>query len=176
MCGIAGKVYLDRRTITPGQLKTMSQKIIHRGPDDAGIYISSERKVGLVNRRLAIIDLTSAGHQPMIYKNRFVITYNGEVYNFQLERAKLEKEGYKFKSNSDTEVILALYDKYGVGFLKRLRGMFALAIYDDKEKTIFLARDRIGKKPLKYYFEKDVFIFASELKAILTQQEVRREV
>ena len=176
MCGIAGKVYFNKRSVTPGQLKAMSDKILHRGPDDSGIYISRDRKVGLVNRRLAIIDLTSAGHQPMLYKNRYVISYNGEVYNFQEERQKLEKEGYKFSSNTDTEVVLALYDKYGLGCLKRLRGMFAFAIYDDREKTIFLARDRIGKKPLKYYLDGQVFIFASELKAILTQPEIHRVV
>jgi len=176
MCGIAGKVYLSQGSVTPSELNAMSAKIIHRGPDDEGIFISPDRKIGLVNRRLAIIDLSKKGHQPMTYKNRFTITYNGEVYNFQEERLKLEKEGYVFKSKSDTEVILALYDKYGVNCLSRLRGMFAFAIYDEKEKTIFLARDRIGKKPLKYYFKEDVFIFASELKAILTQSEIRREI
>ncbi|OGM15572.1 asparagine synthase (glutamine-hydrolyzing) [Candidatus Woesebacteria bacterium RIFCSPLOWO2_01_FULL_43_11] len=176
MCGIAGKVYFDSRVVTPVQLRQLSEKIIHRGPDDDGVYVSGDKKVGLVNRRLAIIDLSKAGHQPMIYKNRYAITYNGEVYNFQEERRKLEKEGYVFKSNTDTEVILALYDKYGVSFLKRLRGMFAFAIYDDKEKTLFLARDRIGKKPLKYFIKGGTFIFASELKAILTQHEVKRAI
>lgn len=172
MCGISGKVYFDNRSVTPGQLNSMSTNIAHRGPDDKGIFISPDRKVGLVNRRLAIIDLTKAGHQPMSYKSRYVITYNGEVYNFQAERRKLQLEGYNFKSNTDTEVILALYDRYGPGCLKRLRGMFAFAIYDEIKKTIFLARDRIGKKPLKYYFGKGVFIFASELKAMLKQPEI----
>lgn len=173
MCGIAGKVYLDKRTVTSSQLKLMSSKIAHRGPDDEGIFVSRERKVGLANRRLAIIDLSCAGHQPMTYKNRYTITFNGEIYNFQEEKRKLEKEGCQFISNSDTEVILALYDKYGVGCLKRLRGMFAFAIYDNQENTLFLARDRIGKKPLKYFYDGNVFIFASELKAILTQPEVK---
>ena len=176
MCGIAGKVYFDKRSVTTGQLNSMSNKILHRGPDDEGTYISRDRKVGLVNRRLAIIDLTSKGHQPMTFKNRFVITYNGEIYNFQEERRKLEKIGCQFKSNSDTEVLLALYEKYGKNCLTRLRGMFAFAIYDDKDKTLFLARDRIGKKPLKYYIDGSVFIFASELKAILTQKEIKKEI
>lgn len=176
MCGIAGKVYFDKRFVTSGQLKTISNKIVHRGPDDEGIYISRDRNVGFVNRRLAIIDLSSKGHQPMTFKNRYVITYNGEIYNFQEEREKLEKLGYRFKSNSDTEVLLALYEKYGRKCLTHLRGMFAFAIYDDKEKTLFLARDRIGKKPLKYFFDGRVFIFASELKAILTQPEVKKEI
>ncbi|OGM06231.1 asparagine synthase (glutamine-hydrolyzing) [Candidatus Woesebacteria bacterium RIFCSPHIGHO2_12_FULL_42_9] len=176
MCGIAGKIYLDSRSVSHEHLRKMSEKIVHRGPDDDGVYISRDKKVGLINRRLAIIDLSKAGHQPMLYKGRYAITFNGEVYNFQEERRKLEKEGYQFKSNTDTEVILALYDKYGVSFLKRLRGMFAFAIYDDREKTIFLARDRIGKKPLKYFINGGTFIFASELKAILTQSEVKRTI
>lgn len=176
MCGIAGKVYFDKRSVTSGQLKLMSNKILHRGPDDEGTFISRDRKVGLVNRRLAIIDLSSKGHQPMTFKNRFVITYNGEIYNFQEERRNLEKMGYRFKSNSDTEVLLALYEKHGKECLTRLRGMFAFAIYDDKEKTLFLARDRIGKKPLKYFWGGNVLIFASELKAILTQPEIKKEI
>lgn len=153
----------------------MSKAIAHRGPDDEGFFISRSKKVGLVNRRLAIIDLTKRGHQPMSYKRRYVITYNGEIYNFQSEREKLKKMGYRFHSGTDTEVILALYDQYGTGCLSHLRGMFAFAIYDQKEKVVFFARDRIGKKPLKFYFENDVLIFASELKAILTQKEVKRE-
>src|SRR4030067_72161 len=176
MCGIAGKVYFDSRVVTPVQLRQLSEKMILRGPAEEGFYVSAAKKVVLVTRRLEITDLSKAGHQPMIYKNRYAITYNGEVYNFQEERRKLEKEGYVFKSNTDTEVILALYDKYGVSFLKRLRGMFAFAIYDDKEKTLFLARDRIGKKPLKYFIKGGTFIFASELKAILTQHEVKRAI
>ena len=111
----------------------------------------------------------------MSYKNKYVITYNGEVYNFQTERKLLEAEGYRFNSNSDTEVILALYDKYGVRCLEHLRGMFAFAIYDRVKNIVFLARDRLGKKPLKYFLSSEVFIFASELKAILTQNEVKKE-
>ncbi len=175
MCGIAGKIYFNKDVVERSDLSSMSQKIIHRGPDDEGIYISQDRKVGLVNRRLAIIDLSKKGHMPMSYKNRYVITYNGEVYNFQSERKLLEKLGYKFNSNSDTEVILALYDKYGVKCLDHLRGMFAFAIYDTVKNIVFFARDRLGKKPLKYYFSPEAFIFASELKAILTQKEVIKE-
>jgi len=174
MCGIAGKVFLDQKEVALPDLKKMSDKIAHRGPDDEGFYISPDRKVGLVNRRLAIIDLSSKGHQPMSYKGRYFITFNGEIYNFRDLRTSLEKEQYRFKSRTDTEVILALYDRWGTKCLKYLRGMFAFAIYDAKEKTIFLARDRLGKKPLKYFFEKNVLIFASELKAILTQKEVEK--
>ena len=174
MCGIAGKIYFNSGEVKPSELSLMAQKIAHRGPDDEGIWISSDRKVGLVNRRLAIIDLSPKGHQPMSYRNRYWIIYNGEVFNFQKEKARLEREGYKFKSKSDTEVILALYDKYGVGCLRYLRGFYAFAIYDDLKKTVFLARDRLGKKPLKYFYNRNVFIFASELKAIITQKEVSK--
>jgi asparagine synthase (glutamine-hydrolysing) len=173
MCGIAGKIYLSSGEVKDSDLTKMSDAIVHRGPDDKGIYISGDKKVGFVNRRLAIMDLSSRGHMPMSYKSRYWITYNGEIYNFG-ERTKLQKLGYSFNSNSDTEVILALYDKYKENALNHLRGMFAFAIYDQKEKTIFLARDRIGKKPLKYFWDGNLFIFASELKAILTQNEVKR--
>ncbi len=177
MCGIAGKAYFKKeKEIRPQELKLMSEKIAHRGPDDQGIYISKHKRVGLVNRRLAIIDLSEKGHQPMFYLNRYVITFNGEIYNFQERRKMLEKMGYKFNSNSDTEVILALYDKYGKGCLKYLRGMFAFAIYDQKDNTLFLARDRIGKKPLKYYIDDTQIVFASELKAVLTQKGVKKVI
>ncbi len=154
----------------------MTKSIAHRGPDDEGVFISKDKRVGLGSRRLAIIDLSERGHQPMSYLNRYTITFNGEIYNFQSEREKLIKLGYKFNSDSDTEVILALYDKYGKKFLDHLRGMFALAIYDEVEQTIFLARDRVGKKPLKYLLDDSVLIFASELKAILTQTGVKRNI
>ena len=152
----------------------MTGAIAHRGPDGEGVYISPDKKVGLANRRLAIVDLSSRGSQPMSYLDRYWITYNGEVYNFRDVRAKLEKEGVVFKTKTDTEVILALYHKYKLNFLKYLRGMFAFALYDTKENTLILARDRIGKKPLKYWMQDGLLIFASELKAILTQKEVTK--
>ncbi|OGM26053.1 asparagine synthase (glutamine-hydrolyzing) [Candidatus Woesebacteria bacterium RIFCSPHIGHO2_02_FULL_39_13] len=172
MCGIAGKIYFNQGQVRQKDLLDMSNKIAYRGPDDAGTFISQDKRVGLANRRLAIIDLSPKGHQPMQYANRYWITFNGEIYNFELLRKKLVRFGYRFRSNTDTEVILALYDKYKVGCLKYLRGMFAFAIYDAKENNVFLARDRIGVKPLKYFNNGSVFIFASELKAILTQKEV----
>src|SRR3990172_2988540 len=122
MCGIAGKIYFNQGPVNLKDMLNMSAKIAHRGPDDEGIFISQDKKVGLVNRRLAIIDLTSAGHQPMFYKERYVITFNGEVYNYQKEKLKLERERYSFTSGTDTEVILALYDKYKTDCLKYLRG------------------------------------------------------
>ncbi len=177
MCGIAGKSYFSQnREIHPSELRLMSDAIAHRGPDDAGIYISKNRNVGFAARRLAVIDLSKRGHQPMSWANRYTITFNGEIYNFQEEKQKLIKLGLSFKSESDTEVILALYAKYGKGCLKHLRGMFAFAIYDQVENTLFLARDRIGKKPLKYFLDDTKIIFASELKAILTQTEIKKSL
>lgn len=175
MCGITGKIYFGNNTASEQDILVMNEKIQHRGPDDGGVYISPDQKVGLGHRRLSIIDLSPLGHQPMNYLDRYWIVFNGEIYNFQEKRALLEKEGYKFKSHSDTEVILALYDKFGKKCLEHLRGMFAFAIYDEKEKTVFCARDRVGKKPFKYYLDDRVFIFASELKAILTQPEYQKE-
>ena len=171
MCGIAGKISFEK-PIIESELRRLSLAVAHRGPDDSGIFISSDRRVGLVHRRLAIIDLTPTGHQPMTYLDRYWITFNGEIYNHNELRNKLQKLGYRFKSRSDTEVILAMYDKYQEKSLNHLRGMFAFAIYDRKRQVIFLARDRTGKKPLKYFFDGQEFIFASELKAILTQKEV----
>src|SRR3989344_2586963 len=175
MCGIAGKISLTSSEVKEKDLIKMSSSIKHRGPDDEGIFISENKKVGLVNRRLAIIDLSKNGHMPMNWQDRYVITYNGEVYNFMEERKKLQKLGFEFHSRSDTEVILALYAKYKYKCLQHLRGMFAFAIYDKQQNTLFIARDRIGKKPVKYFFDGKVFIFSSELKSILTQSEVTAE-
>ncbi len=175
MCGIAGKISFTSKAVSDAEIETMNEAIKHRGPDDDGIYISPDRKVGLGHRRLSIIDLSPLGHQPMRYMDRYEIVFNGEIYNFQEKRATLEKDGYRFASHSDTEVILALYDKYGKGCLEHLRGMFALAIYDERAQTLFCARDRVGKKPFKYYSDGNVFMFASELKAILTQPEYHKE-
>ncbi len=176
MCGIAGKISLREQCVSAPEVEAMCNAIRHRGPDDSGVYISPDHKVGLGHRRLAIIDLSPLGHQPMRYLDRYEIVFNGEIYNFQEKRAALEKEGYTFASHSDTEVILALYDKYRENCVDHLRGMFALAIYDEQEQVLFCARDRVGKKPFKYYFDDNVFLFGSELKAILTQPEYKREV
>ena len=176
MCGISGKVYFDRNQVTPRQLQLMSLKLSHRGPDGTGYFISKNKQVGFAHNRLSIIDLTIKGRQPMVYKERYVITFNGEIYNFKEEKAKLIKKGYTFQSNTDTEVVVALYSEYGKALLDHLRGMFAFAIYDIKEEQLLLARDRIGKKPLKYYLDQNTLIFASELKAILTQREVKRAI
>lgn len=175
MCGIAGKINFHNLPVEPRDIKRMTDALAHRGPDDEGLYISPRRNLGLGHRRLAIIDLSSRGHQPLPYLDRYWIVYNGEIYNFLDERRSLEKEGYKFSSRTDTEVILALYDKYGIDCLQHLRGMFAFAIYDSQKQQLFCARDRLGKKPFKYYSDGRVFLFASELKAILTQSEYQKE-
>lgn len=168
MCGIVGVINIKGNKVKESQITDMSNAILHRGPDDGGVWCQDN--VGLGSRRLAIIDLSPSGHMPMTYdRGSLIIVYNGEIYNYQELKKKLIRLGYKFKSQSDTEVILALYHKYHEKCLQYLRGMFSFAIYDRKRKTLFAARDRLGKKPFKYYLDEDKFIFASELKSILTQ-------
>lgn len=176
MCGIAGKLSFGNTRVTETNITQMTDAIAHRGPDDSGSYLSKDKKVGLGQRRLSIIDLSPAGHQPMNFGGRYWIVFNGEIYNYQEKRDALLADGYTFNSHTDTEVILALYDKYKEKCLDHLRGMFAFAIYDEKEQILFCARDRVGKKPFKYYADNQVFMFASELKAILTQSEYKKEV
>ena len=138
MCGITGKIYFENnsQTVSQNDIEKMNTAIAHRGPDDSDIYISPNQKMGLGHQRLSIIDLSPLGHQPMHYQHngkKYTIVFNGEIYNFQAERAELKKENYQFKSQTDTEVIMALYDKYGIGFLKHLRGMFVLALHDHQK-------------------------------------------
>lgn len=152
----------------------MNTAIAHRGPDGEGVYISPNGKIGLGHRRLAVIDLSPLGSQPMRYMDRYEIVFNGEIYNFQEQKLKLQRLGYRFFSHTDTEVIMALYDKYGIDCLQYLRGMFAFALYDEKTNYLFCARDRTGQKPFKYYANNTTFIFASEIKAILTQKEYKK--
>ena len=175
MCGIAGLVHLDRRPVPAPVLKRMTDAIVHRGPDGEGQW--REGGVGLGHRRLAIIDLTPAGQQPMVSADhRFILTYNGEIYNFRELRVELEAKGYWFRSNGDGEVLLYAFAEWGAGALDRLNGMFAFAIFDRKTKRLTLARDRYGIKPLYYFHQGPVFGFASEQKALLAHPEVRREV
>ncbi len=172
MCGIAGKLYFDpARAVEPALLERMGAILAHRGPDDAGVHC--EGPLGLVSRRLAIIDLSPGGHQPMASADgRLWITYNGEIYNHIELRADLERQGVVFRSRSDTEVILALYARHGPACVRFLRGMFAFAIWDRGQRTLFLARDRLGKKPLVYYHDPERLLFASEPKAIFQDPEV----
>lgn len=171
MCGIAGYVGQGERSI----LEKMTNIMAHRGPDDSGFFIDGN--VGLGHRRLAIIDLSPLGHQPMLSADgSLAIAFNGEIYNFQTLRNELKKRGRSFKSESDTEVILALYQEYGAGCFSKMNGMFALALFDKRNKRLTLARDRMGKKPLYYAVTDDALVFGSELKALLQHPAVKKEI
>jgi len=172
MCGISGKFYFDKnRPVTEQELQLMAASLAHRGPDGEGVW--AEGNVGLAHRRLAIIDLRAVADQPMMNEDGSVrIIFNGEIYNFQELRDELQTRGHIFRTHSDTEVIVHAYEEYGRECLDRLRGMFAFAIWDARKRTLFLARDRVGKKPLFYYIGRDRFLFGSEIKAILTDRSV----
>jgi len=169
MCGIAGRVNLDsRRPVSEAVVRAMCDLLAHRGPDGEGVLVGGP--AGFGHRRLAIIDLSPGGRQPMVSASgRFWITFNGEIYNFLELRRDLEAEGYSFRSRSDTEVLLASYEAYGADCLRRLRGMFAFAVWDTRDQVLFLARDRVGKKPLFYRADADGLSFASEPKAFLAE-------
>lgn len=174
MCGISGLIGIrDQNTI-----EKMIKVQIHRGPDDSGIAILSRTPpVYFGHNRLSIIDLSSKGHQPMFNEDKSLcIVYNGEIYNFKEIRNELEQYGYSFFSNTDTEVILKAYDLWGTKCLNKFNGMFAFAIFDKRRKKIYLARDRIGIKPLYYWSNNDKFAFASEIKALLQIREVREKL
>lgn len=177
MCGIVGFNWSDKEKI-----KVLNDLIQHRGPDDEGFYVDD--KVSLGHRRLSIIDLSDAGHQPMFYhpelgassekhlskqisQSHLTLIFNGEIYNYQEIKTELQKKGYHFSTNGDTEVILASYLEWGKECLNRFNGMFVLCIYDKEKQTFFMARDRIGIKPLFYFHQNDQFVFGSELKLIL---------
>lgn len=169
MCGICGFCGFEDKNM----LKKMVNVLAHRGPDDNGVYV--DENISLGHTRLSIIDLSEKGRQPMSNEDGTIwITYNGETYNFKDLRKKLE-DNHSFHSNTDTEVLIHAYEEYGIDFIKKLRGMFAFALYDSKKKKLILARDPIGKKPLYYYWNGNVFIFASEMKAIL-ETEIEREI
>lgn len=169
MCGIAGILTINQyQDNLETLIQRMGNALQHRGPDDAGKYISPERQVAFAHTRLSILDLSSAGHQPMSTADgRYWITFNGEVYNFEQLRQNLFSQGEEFKSQTDTEVILKLYQKLGTDCVEHLRGMFAFAIWDNLEKTCFIARDPLGIKPLYYWQSGSTLVFASELRAIL---------
>lgn len=175
MCGICGKIYLDpQRQIEPELIRQMTAAMTHRGPDAAGYHIAGA--VGLGHRRLSIIDL-AAGDQPMYNEDRsLVVIFNGEIYNFQDLRQQLSAHGHIFKTQSDTEVLLHGYEQWGERCVEKLRGMFAFAIWDERRRELFLARDRMGKKPLYYYADRDGIYFGSELKSLLADPRVPREI
>jgi asparagine synthase (glutamine-hydrolysing) len=175
MCGIAGVVSATRESeISEALVRQMCDPIIHRGPDDEGILVQDGAGLGM--RRLSIIDL-SGGHQPVFNEDRSAwIVYNGEIYNFPELRPELESRGHRFYTKTDTEVIIHLYEEMGADCVKKLRGMFALAIYDQRKRKLILARDRLGKKPLHYARVKDNLYFASEIKSILAAAPELAEV
>ena len=195
MCGICGKLRIDGRPVEEGLLRKMTSVLAHRGPDDEGIYLSSKQKapqydlpdlrgrqsskveVGLGHRRLSIIDLSKAGRQPMSNEDNTVwMVFNGEIYNFQSLRTELEGKGHHFSSQTDCEVVIHLYEEEGIEGVKKLAGMFAFAIWDEKSQALFLCRDRLGIKPLVYYQGGDFLIFASEIKGLLQDPDVPREI
>lgn len=176
MCGITGKLHFDlARPIDPALIKRMNDTLIHRGPDAEGLW--TKGPIGLSQRRLAIVDLSPTGEQPMCNEDGTLwITFNGEIYNHPQLRPELEARGHRYRGSSDTETILHLYEEYGRDCVKHLRGMFALALWDERTQTLLLARDRFGKKPLLYAETADGLVFASELKALLQDETVSRDL
>ncbi len=176
MCGIIG-VGASTSQVSRAWLSIARGAMIHRGPDDAGEWWSEDGRVVLAHRRLSIMDLSPAGHRPMHLDDRGLsIVFNGEIYNFRELRAELEKRGYSFRSNSDTEVVLVAYDALGLECVSRLNGMFAFALYDASGSRLFLARDRAGEKPLFYRLDNGALYFASELKALMSHRGLPRRV
>ena len=169
MCGIAGIYSLNQSQVSLTNLKKMTDIISHRGPDGEGHWLNTNGNIGFGHRRLSIIDLSDNGKQPMHYaERRYTITFNGEIYNYIELKNELKLKGYKFISDSDTEVLLALYDLKKENCLQDLDGMFSFAIWDEKLQTLFCARDRFGEKPFHYYLDKEQFVFASEIKQFWT--------
>ncbi len=181
MCGFAGfwgGEWDQNNSVINHQLDKMADAMIHRGPDSSGIWINREDKIAFTHRRLAVLDLTESGAQPMSSKNqRYTIAYNGEIYNHLDLRVDLIAKGFKFRGHSDTETLLACFEEYGLEkTLTKLNGMFAFALYDAKEKSIFLARDRIGEKPLYYGWNDNTFFFGSELGSINAHDNFRGKI
>ncbi len=175
MCGISGASYKLIERSPKEILTSMNVVIKHRGPDDNGIYY--DESIGLTHTRLSIVDLSKNGHQPMESDDKnFVISFNGEIYNFPALKTELQKLGYIFKTKTDTEVLLNAYIEYGTDCLHRIKGMFAFAIWNKLKKELFLCRDRIGKKPLYYYYDGENIAFASEIKSILQIPGIKRDI
>ena len=176
MCGICG--FISKQNISRDELQIMNDTMYHRGPDDSGVEIypmTQQFHLGLAQRRLSILDLSALGHQPMHSPDkRLSVVYNGEIYNFQEIREELKD--YPFKSNCDTEVILAAYLKWGIECISRFNGMFAIALFDRESDDLYLVRDRIGKKPLYYQIEDENIYFASELKPIMTRPGFKKKI
>ncbi len=177
MCGILG--YISNESIDDFELNEMLDAMNHRGPDGRGIkkfYSNNDTYLSLGHVRLSILDLSELGAQPMVYKDRYWITYNGEIYNFKELKEELIQKKYTFTSETDTEVLLAAYGEWGPECLNKLNGMFAFSIFDSLQNEIFIARDRFGVKPLYYFKHKNTFAFASEIKSLMANKEISRVV
>jgi len=175
MCGICGVIHFNGSPVEKQNLNCMVESIHHRGPDDSGVWVSGS--VGLGNTRLAIIDLSAAGHQPLTNETGDVwIAFNGEIYNFQSIRDELIRRGHTFRSRTDTETIVHLFEERSIECLQSLRGMFALAIWDGRKRELWLARDRLGKKPLYYFADGQRLVFGSEIKCILAYPDASRQL
>jgi len=175
MCGLVGIFNFDGQGINAEMLKSMAEKINHRGPDGSGIFI--EDNLGLAHKRLSILDVSERGAQPMGSRdNRWTIVFNGCIYNYQTLRQELRNQGHTFLSTTDTEVITEGLSAYGIDFIKRLNGMFAIAAWDNIDKKLYLTRDRYGVKPLYYWFDGKRIVFASEIKAIIAHHSYKTEV
>src|SRR5256714_4119516 len=175
MCGIAGIIGLAGRAALE-DVARMGAILVHRGPDDSGEWLSDDGRVALAARRLAILDLSPAGHMPMADADGAVtITYNGEIYNYIELREELKNGGHAFRTGTDTEVILKAYQEWGEECLTRFNGMFAFALWDSRKRRLFAARDRFGEKPFYYFRSPGRFLFASEIKALLTDASIPRE-
>src|SRR5215470_4467395 len=174
MCGICGIFHTERsQRVEKQPLARMNQRIVHRGPDDEGFFVAEN--IGLAMRRLSIIDVRT-GHQPIANEEENVwIVYNGELYNHQELRKDLEARGHRYRTRSDTETIVHLYEEYGEACVSRLRGMFAFAIWDRRKRGLFIARDRLGIKPLYYHFDGRTLLFGSEIKTILAYPGIETE-
>jgi len=177
MCGIWGIYNFGGKPVNREVLSQMGEVLKHRGPDDDGLYVGPSRNIGMGNRRLSIIDVTARGKQPISNEDGSVwITYNGEIYNYPALRAGLIQMGHRFRSETDTEVLVHLYEEEGIRCIEKLNGMFAFALWDEQNRRMFLVRDRLGIKPLFYFLDKEKLIFASEIKAILCHPGVGRRV
>jgi len=175
MCGIAGMLQFNGAPVNRDVVSSMTSILAHRGPDGEGLFFG--KSVGLGHRRLAIIDVTEAGKQPMPNEDETIwITFNGEIYNFQEIREELQVLGYRFRSGTDTEVILQAYEEWGIECLQRFNGMFAFVLWDERKRRLWVVRDRLGVKPLFYSVLPDRFLFGSEIKALLQDPALEREV
>src|ERR1044072_3298325 len=179
MCGIVGiyEYAVNAPGVNDALIIAMRDQMTHRGPDDAGIYITPDRRLGFGHRRLSIVDLSPAGHNPMPNEDKTIwITYNGEIYNHEKLRDRLIKSGHSYRSRTDTEDIIHLYEERGLDFVDDLEGDFAIALWDETCKRLVLARDRIGVKPLYYAVQNGRLLFASEIKALLEHPAISREI